>query len=236
MKEQQLPTTFTSEEVARILDALFAQHPQKIGDNENPEWRTNHTLGRRLVRLAEDGARLDFLQTQSKLSYTGLSIQTQGGRTEIMWHHQRFEPQENLRRAIDLAREKFPEGQSKISPPGARFVYGRAPVQPTDPENVPGREWYGPNKLPAWHDKTTDLVYRMVSEQSCASVHEMQRVYADTDLHEWGHMDSLDHIEMIMRIEEEFGLEIPDEVSYTFRTINQIVEYVKQQEYQRDPR
>jgi len=40
--------------------------------------------------------------------------------------------------------------------------------------------------------------------------------------------DSLDAVEIIMAIEDEFGLEIPDEVAETLRTVGEIVEYVEE--------
>lgn len=39
--------------------------------------------------------------------------------------------------------------------------------------------------------------------------------------------DSLDEVEIIMAIEEEFGLMIPDEEAETFKTVGDIVEYVE---------
>ncbi len=40
--------------------------------------------------------------------------------------------------------------------------------------------------------------------------------------------DSLDAVEIIMAIEDEFGLEIPDEVAESLKTIGEIVEYVEE--------
>ena len=38
--------------------------------------------------------------------------------------------------------------------------------------------------------------------------------------------DSLDVVELIMALEEEFGVEVPDEDVETMRTINDIVQYL----------
>ena len=38
--------------------------------------------------------------------------------------------------------------------------------------------------------------------------------------------DSLDTVELIMALEEEFGVEVPDEDVETMRTINDIVQYL----------
>lgn len=40
--------------------------------------------------------------------------------------------------------------------------------------------------------------------------------------------DSLDIVELIMALEEEFELEIPDEDAEKFPTVGEVVEYVKQ--------
>lgn len=40
--------------------------------------------------------------------------------------------------------------------------------------------------------------------------------------------DSLDAVEIIMAIEDEFGLEIPDELAESLKTIGEIVEYVEE--------
>lgn len=39
--------------------------------------------------------------------------------------------------------------------------------------------------------------------------------------------DSLDIVELIMAIEDEFGIEIPDDVAEKISTVNDAVEYIK---------
>ncbi len=39
--------------------------------------------------------------------------------------------------------------------------------------------------------------------------------------------DSLDIVELIMALEDEFGLEIPDDVAEKITTVNDAVEYIK---------
>ena len=41
--------------------------------------------------------------------------------------------------------------------------------------------------------------------------------------------DSLDAVEVIMALEEEFDIEIPDEEAENFKTIGDIVEYIEAQ-------
>jgi acyl carrier protein len=39
--------------------------------------------------------------------------------------------------------------------------------------------------------------------------------------------DSLDIVELVMKMEEEFGIEIPDEDAEKIKTVNDVVEYIK---------
>lgn len=39
-------------------------------------------------------------------------------------------------------------------------------------------------------------------------------------------LDSLDVVEVLMAVEEEFGIEIPDEVADNFKTPQEVIEYV----------
>jgi acyl carrier protein len=41
-------------------------------------------------------------------------------------------------------------------------------------------------------------------------------------------VDSLDMVQIIMKCEELFGLEIPDDVAEKFHTINDVVDYINQ--------
>ena len=58
---------------------------------------------------------------------------------------------------------------------------------------------------------------------------EESKVAMDTDLMKDLEADSLDAVEIIMGMEEEFGIEIPDEVAEEFSTISDMVEYVESQ-------
>lgn len=49
----------------------------------------------------------------------------------------------------------------------------------------------------------------------------------DTNLKKDLNADSLDAVEVIMGVEEEFGIEIPDEVIHKISTIKDIVEYIE---------
>ena len=39
--------------------------------------------------------------------------------------------------------------------------------------------------------------------------------------------DSLDAVELVMAIEDEFGISVSDEVAQTFKTVGQIVEFIQ---------
>jgi len=42
--------------------------------------------------------------------------------------------------------------------------------------------------------------------------------------------DSLDMVELVMAIEEEFNIEIPDEATTSIKTVDDIVKYVEKQQ------
>lgn len=39
--------------------------------------------------------------------------------------------------------------------------------------------------------------------------------------------DSLDIVELVMKMEEEFGIEIPDEEAEKIKTVQDVIEYIK---------
>ena len=53
-------------------------------------------------------------------------------------------------------------------------------------------------------------------------------VTMDTNLVKDLSADSLDAVEIIMAIEEEYGIEIPDEDAETFQTVGDLVRYVEE--------
>ena len=53
-------------------------------------------------------------------------------------------------------------------------------------------------------------------------------VTMDTNLMKDLSADSLDAVEIIMAIEEEYGIEIPDEDVETFQTVGDLVRYVEE--------
>lgn len=57
---------------------------------------------------------------------------------------------------------------------------------------------------------------------------EESDVDMDTNLMKDLAADSLDAVEIIMAIEEEFGIEIPDEDAENFQTVADLVKYVEE--------
>ena len=56
---------------------------------------------------------------------------------------------------------------------------------------------------------------------------EEERITLDTNLTEDLEADSLDLVEVIMSIEDEFGLEIPDDKLDNFKTVADVVDYIE---------
>lgn len=70
-----------------------------------------------------------------------------------------------------------------------------------------------------------EQVRRIIAEQLMV---ELDEVTDDASFIEDLGADSLDTVEMIMEIEDEFGIEIPDEDAEKIQTVGKAIEYVKQ--------
>ncbi|MDO4484996.1 MAG: acyl carrier protein [Bacillota bacterium] len=71
---------------------------------------------------------------------------------------------------------------------------------------------------------TLDKIKEIIAEQ--LSVEE-DAVKMETHLMKDLEADSLDAVEIIMAIEDEFGIEVPDEDAEKFQTVSDIVNYVE---------
>ena len=67
----------------------------------------------------------------------------------------------------------------------------------------------------------------IIAEQ--LSIDDLDELTLDTSLKDDLNADSLDAVEVIMALEEEFDIEIPDEEAENFKTIGDIVEYIEAQ-------
>lgn len=56
---------------------------------------------------------------------------------------------------------------------------------------------------------------------------EFDKITADTDIAEDLGADSLDSVELIMMLEEEFGIVITDESIYTYKTVGEISTFIE---------
>ena len=69
-----------------------------------------------------------------------------------------------------------------------------------------------------------DKVINIVSE--AANV-EAANIKAETNFVDDLNLDSLDMVEMMMKMEEEFGIEIPEEKTEELKTIGDVANYLK---------
>jgi len=72
---------------------------------------------------------------------------------------------------------------------------------------------------------TQARIQKIIADQ--LGISDPNSLKPETNLVEDLEADSLDAVEMIMAIEDEFGCEIPDELVETFTTIGEIVDYVE---------
>lgn len=72
-------------------------------------------------------------------------------------------------------------------------------------------------------DKIKDIIMEQLSVDE-------SMVTPETNLMKDLEADSLDAVEIIMAIEEEFGIEIPDEDAEKFQLVGDLVRYVEEQQ------
>ena len=68
-----------------------------------------------------------------------------------------------------------------------------------------------------------DRVKKIVSDQLGTSIDEIQ---SDSSFVDDLGADSLDTVELVMALEEEFGTEIPDEQAEKITTVQQAIDYI----------
>jgi acyl carrier protein len=69
-----------------------------------------------------------------------------------------------------------------------------------------------------------EQVKKIIAEQL---VIELDRVEENSSLSEDLGADSLDNVELIVKLEETLGIEIPDDESEKLKTVKEIIEFVK---------
>ena len=71
-----------------------------------------------------------------------------------------------------------------------------------------------------------EKIRSIISEQ--LSIDDVDTITLDTSLTEDLEADSLDAVEVIMALEDEFGIEIPDEEAEHFKTIGNICKFIEE--------
>lgn len=70
-----------------------------------------------------------------------------------------------------------------------------------------------------------ETIKRIIEEQ--LGIADPELITLNTNIHEDLDADSLDAVEIIMTIEDEFDVEIPDDIAEKLQTIGQIVDYLE---------
>ena len=70
-----------------------------------------------------------------------------------------------------------------------------------------------------------EKIRTIISEQ--LSIDDVDTITLETSLTEDLEADSLDAVEVIMALEDEFGIEIPDEEAENFKTIGDICKFIE---------
>ena len=73
------------------------------------------------------------------------------------------------------------------------------------------------------------MVFERIREIICDQLDlEEYKVTMDSDIIEDFEADSLDVVDLVMSIEDEFGLEVPDDQIENFRTVGDVVRYIEE--------
>jgi acyl carrier protein len=71
-----------------------------------------------------------------------------------------------------------------------------------------------------------DKVKELIAEQLSVEVSDLREETSFVELN----ADSLDVVDLIMALEEEFDIEIPDEDAEKIKTVGNIVDYIKEKQ------
>ena len=72
-----------------------------------------------------------------------------------------------------------------------------------------------------------EIQSKVISIVSEAANVETASIKAETSFVEDLNLDSLDMVEMMMKMEEEFGIEIPEDKTEDLKTITDVTDYLK---------
>lgn len=73
------------------------------------------------------------------------------------------------------------------------------------------------------------MVFERIREIICDQLDlDEDKVTMESDIVEDFDADSLDVVDLVMSLEDEFGLEVPDEQIENFRTVGDVVRYIEE--------
>lgn len=73
------------------------------------------------------------------------------------------------------------------------------------------------------------MVFERIRQILCDQLDlEEEKVTMESDIVEDLEADSLDVVDLVMTIEDEFGLEVPDDQIEGFRTVGDVVRYIEE--------
>ena len=72
-----------------------------------------------------------------------------------------------------------------------------------------------------------ERIREIIAEQ--LNIDDVEEITMDTSLTKDLEADSLDAVEIIMAIEDEYGIEIPEEEAEQFQVVRNLVKYVEEQ-------
>lgn len=73
------------------------------------------------------------------------------------------------------------------------------------------------------------MVFERIRQILCDQLDlEEDKVKLESDIVEDLEADSLDVVDLVMTIEDEFGIEVPDDKIESFRTVGDIVSYIEE--------
>ena len=73
------------------------------------------------------------------------------------------------------------------------------------------------------------MVFERVREIICSQLDlDEDRVTMDSDILEDFEADSLDLVDLVMGLEDEFGIEVPDDQVENFHTVGDVVRYIEE--------
>jgi acyl carrier protein len=94
--------------------------------------------------------------------------------------------------------------------------------------NQSGSRSNNPQEITGNETSSTNLVHTKIAQIVQEQLGWKEKVTSDLRFVEDLKADSLDTVELVMAIEEEFGIEIKDEAAEKMRTVGDVVTYVQQ--------